>query len=168
MFETKQGAYGHCLRKPECPERRQDGSLCKKPHHKLLHMEEVNPPNRAPVTCVQDDSQVLLPTLSAKVKGKNGEASEANIFYNSGAQVSMIPSSYAESLHLENKPIRIVITKVGGAEEDMSTSIYKVPVCTNDGRIVQTIDAIGIPKISEDTPDVDIHYLSTVLGISSD
>jgi hypothetical protein len=171
-FSCLKRSKGHtatnCLRKRECPERRQDGSLCKKPHHKLLHMEEVNPHNRAPVTCVQDDSQVLLPTLSAKVKGKNGEATEANVFYDSGAQVSMIRSSYAESLNLESKPIRIVITKVGGAEEDMSTSIYKVPVCTNDGRMVQTIDAIGIPKISEDTPDANIHYLSTVLGISSD
>ena len=124
-------------------------------------MEESNSTNR--VSCVRDDSQVLLPTISAKVKGLNNED---NVFYDSGAQISMIRSEFAESLNLESQPIRIVITKVGGVEEDMNTSLYKVPVCKEDGSIVQTMEAVGIQRISEDTPAVDINYLSAILGIS--
>ena len=60
----------------------------------------------------------------------------------------MIRSEFAESLNLESQPIRIVITKVGGVEEDMNTSLYKVPVCKEDGSIVQTIEAVGIQRIS--------------------
>ncbi len=82
-----------------------NGSLCKRPHHKLLHTEEEPQGNRATVTCVQDDSKVLLPTLAAKIKGSNGETTEANVFYDSGAQISMIRNSLAESLKLDSKPI---------------------------------------------------------------
>ena len=39
------------------------------------------------VSGVQDDSQVLLPTISGRVKGSNSEVVEANIIYDSGAQI---------------------------------------------------------------------------------
>ena len=106
------------------------------------------------------------PPFQEKAKGSNNEAIEANVFYDSGVQISMIRSEFAESLNLESQPIRIVITKVGGVEEDMNTSLYKVQVCKEDGSIVQTIEADGIQRTSEDTPAVDINYLSAILGIS--
>ncbi len=64
----------------------------------------------------------------------------------------MIRNSLAESLKLDSKPIRIVVTKVGGEEEDMATRLYKVP-------------AVGIPKISENTSNVNIGQISKILGI---
>ena len=78
----------------------------------------------------------------------------------------MIRNSLAESLKLDSKPIRIVVTKVGGEEEDMATRLYKVLVCKEDGCIVQTIEAVGIPKISENTSNVNIGQISKILGIS--
>ena len=166
LKRSKGHTASNCQRKRECSEKKQNGSLCKRPHHKLLHTEEEPQGNRATVTCVQDDSKVLLPTLAAKIKGSNGETTEANVFYDSGAQISMIRNSLAESLKLDSKPIRIVVTKVGGEEEDMATRLYKVPVCKEDGRIVQTIEAVGIPKISENTSNVNIGQISKILGIS--
>ena len=59
----------------------------------------------------------------------------------------MIRSNFAESMNLESKPIKIVITTVGGTEEEMSTRVYKVPVCKHDGRVVQTFQAVAIPTI---------------------
>ena len=53
---------------------------------------------------------------------------EASIFYDSGAQVSMIRSSFAEKLELNGRPVRIVITKVRGVEEDLDTTLYIVPI----------------------------------------
>ena len=72
---------------------------------------------------MQDDSQVLLHTITAKLRGFDGEAIDANVLYGSGAQVSMIRSNFAKSLSLQNKPIHIVIAKIGRVEEDMCTSL---------------------------------------------
>ena len=38
------------------------------------------------------------------MQGKQGKLVEANAFYDSGAQVSMIRSVYADQLGLDNKP----------------------------------------------------------------
>ena len=59
----------------------------------------------------------------------------------------MILSSLVESLLLQSKPVKILITKVGGIEEELTTKIYKFPVCTSDGKAFQVIPAVGIPKI---------------------
>ena len=41
---------------------------------------------------------------------------EASICYDSGAQISMVRSSFAESLCLESKLVKILITKVGAVQ----------------------------------------------------
>jgi hypothetical protein len=38
----------------------------------------------------------------------------------------MIRSGLAESMGLPGKPIKIYLTKVGGTEEELDTTIYKV------------------------------------------
>ena len=91
---------------------------------------------------------------------------KASIFLDSGAQVSMIRSACAEQLGLEGKPVKIVITKVGGVEEEFDTKLFKVPVYKEGGRqLIQTIQAVGIPQISEDTPGVDNNHIARVFGI---
>ena len=45
-------------------------------------------------------------------------------FYDSGAQVSMIRNSVAESMGLTGKRIKIYLTKVGGLEEELDTMLY--------------------------------------------
>jgi hypothetical protein len=91
--------------------------------------------------------------------------SEANVFYDSGAQISIIRRSYAESLALEGKPINIVITKVGGVEEELTTKLYKVPVYNSDGKRVQIVQAVGIAQISEDSPNGNISEVSKIFDI---
>ena len=84
------------------------------------------------------------------MQGKQGELVETKVFYNSGAQVSMIRSAYADQLGLDNKPIKIVITKVGGVEEELDKKFYKVPLHAHSRLMIQTIQALGIPQISEE------------------
>ena len=104
-------------------EKKSDGNPCRRPHHKLLHLGQ--PSNLgAQVAFVQDQQQALLPILTGLVKGPNSEAAAANIFYENGAQVSMVRSSFAKSLFLEGKPIRILVTKVGCTEEELVTKLY--------------------------------------------
>lgn len=50
--------------------------------------------------------------VTGLINGKDSVSVEANVFFDSGAQISMICNAFAESLALESKPINIVITKV--------------------------------------------------------
>ena len=98
---------------------------------------------------IQDSSKAILPVISGFMKGKQGDLTETNVFYNSGAQVSLIRSARPKQLGLEHKPVKIVITKVGGVEEELDTKVYKVPLYADSRKLIQTV---GISKISEDPP----------------
>lgn len=105
----------NCSRRKPCGKSRSDGSTCKRSHHELLHETESADAPR--VAFLQDSSKTILPVISSLTKGKEGELVESNVFYDSGAQISLIRSAFADQLGLESKPIKIVITKVGGVEE---------------------------------------------------
>ena len=117
------------------------------------------------VSFIEDSGKAILPIVSGLIKGSDTETVEASVFYDSGTQISIIRTALAERLCLESKPIRIVITKVGGAEEDLDTKLYKVPVCDDNGTLVQTIRAVGVPQISDETANPNVNYISSVLGI---
>ena len=125
-----------------------------KPHHELLHEEES--PTPLQVAFVQDSSKTILPVISGFMKGKEGYLMEINVFYDSGAQISLIQSACAEQLGLDHKPVEIVITKVGGVEEELDTKMYKVPLYDDSGKLIQTIQAVGISQISEDSVGVNV------------
>ena len=125
-----------------------------KPHHELLHEEES--PTPLQVAFVQDSSKTILPVISGFMKGKEGDLMEINVFYDSGAQISLIQSACAEQLGLDHKPAEIVITKVGGVEEELDTKMYKVPLYDDSGKLIQTIQAVGISQISEDSVGVNV------------
>ena len=140
----------NCPRRKTCCEKNSDGTACKKSHHKLLHLYSGEASGSAQVSALQDKSLVLLPVVTGAIKAHpNADVlTEATIFFDSGAQISMIRSSLAESLSLQSKPVKILITKVGGIEEELTTKIYKFPVCTSDGKAVQVIQAVGIHQIN--------------------
>ena len=75
---------------------------------------------------------------------------EASIFYDSGATCINDKEQFAESLCLGSKPVKILITKVGGVREEVARKVYKIPVCTVDGKLVYSIEAVGILQISNE------------------
>ncbi len=170
-FSCLKRGKGHtvanCSRKKECGEKHQSGSVCNKPHHKLLHIDPTVPPNPAHIGFTQDGGGTLLPVLVGQVKGQNGTKA-ASVFYDSGAQLSMVRESFAEELELQARPTKIVITKVGGSEEELDTNMYKVPVYTHEGKRVQVIQAIGISHISDDVTNVNLRRISDTFGIPID
>ena len=156
----------NCTRRKECGQANGNGDNCKKCHHKLLHCNNIEERTGNRVHSTRDNSSTtILPIITGLVKGKDGVMSEANVFYDSGAQISMIRRSYAESLALEGKPITIVITKVGGVEEELTTKLYNVPVYNSDGKRVQIVQAVGIAQISEDSPNGTISEISKIFDI---
>jgi len=78
----------------------------------------------------------------------------------------MVRSSFAESLSLESKPVKILITKVGRVKEELSTKLYKVPICAVDGKTVQAIQAVGMPQISNEVDEVDGNFLASIFGLA--
>ena len=135
-----------------------DGSVCKKPHHKLWH-DNTSSYQRNVVGFIQDNSEAILPVISANVYSADDKCGRASVFYGSG-QVSMIRDAFAEEMGLESKPITILIAEVGETEEEINTKLYKVPIFATNGRATQTIEAIGIPQVSHDTTTINIDQVS--------
>ena len=45
---------------------------------------------------------------------------------------------------------------MGGVEEELDTKMYKVPLYDDSGKLIQTIQAVGISQISEDSVGVNV------------
>ena len=80
----------------------------------------------------------------------------------------MVRKDLAKEMGLEGRQSKIVITKVGGTEEELDTKIYNVPVSTHDGKRVQVVQAVGIPHISDDMAHVNLNRISDTFGIPID
>ena len=120
LKKGKGHTVANCSRKKECEEKQQSDVICKKPHHKLLHIDAAPP---AHVNFTQDCGGTLLLMLLGQVKEHRTKA--ANVFYDSGAQISMIRTDLAEELKLEGKPSKIVITKVRVRKKSWAPSFTK-------------------------------------------
>ena len=118
-------------------------------HHKLLHSESGN---ALSVTGVQ--GVALLLTSVAVLKGEGHMETEINVLSDSGAQVSMIRNCVAEAMGLTGRKLQIYLTKVRGVEEEYNTWLYKVTLCTHNKTPVQTLQAIGIPHISNEVSEI--------------
>ena len=63
--------------------------------------------------------------------------------------------------------MKILITKVGGIKEELATKVYKIPVCTVDGKLVHSIQAVGIPQISNEVEEVDTTVLASIFDLAA-
>ena len=88
-----------------------------------------------------------------------------NILLDSGAQISLIRLATAKNLRLEREKVSIIITKVGGQEEEMTTKAYKVQVTSLENRKTFSIKVISIPCISEDIGEVKTKGIAEVLDL---
>ena len=88
----KSYASYNCSRRKACGKSRRDGTICKRPHHELLH--ETESVDALHVAFLQDSSKTILPVISSLTKGREGELVESNVFYDSGAQISLIWNAF--------------------------------------------------------------------------
>ena len=81
-FSCLRRGKGHtsfnCVRRKACGTKRRDGTVCKRPHHELLH--EGDNSEALHVTFVQDNSKAILPVISSFMKGREGEVNQTNVF----------------------------------------------------------------------------------------
>ena len=95
----------------------------------------------------------------------DGRQQPANVLLDSGAQISLITTSLAESLQLRGKNVSTTITKVGGQEEEFCTKMYAVSVRPVNKKQSYTIRAVGIPSISDDISEVNLSHSIPVQAI---
>lgn len=77
----------------------------------------------------------------------------------------MIRNSVAQSMGLTGKSIKIYLTKVGGTEEELDTIMYKLTLCTKNKVPVQSIQAVGIPQISDEVTDVNVDIIASKFNV---
>ena len=149
----------NCRKRRECGDSSQ-GVACKMFHHKLLHSESGNA-----LSVTEDQGVALLPTSVAVLKGEGQLETEVNVLFDSGAQVSMIRNSVAEAMGLTGRKLQIYLTKIGGIEEEHDTWLYKVTLCRQNKTPVQTIQAIGIPHISNEVTKIKVDDIAVKFNI---
>ena len=62
----------------------------------------------------------------------------------------------------------MTITKVGGDEEFMQTTVYRVPLESLDDGRRYSIKAIGMPSISEEVTAVQMSQITKLLGLKNE
>jgi hypothetical protein len=84
------------------------------------------------------------------IDGENNLYKRGNVLLDSGAQLSLIRQETPETLGLEGDNISIMLTKVGGEDEEIRKKAYKVQVSPPDNNKRFFVKAVGIPTISDD------------------
>ena len=62
----------------------------------------------------------------------------------------------------------MIITKVGGQEEELRTKVYRVPISAIDNPRKHSVKAIGIPHISEEIVSVNTAGITEHLGLTNE
>ena len=145
----------------------ENGKQCEQFHHPLLH-QETETKVRASISSMSENSEALLPVISASIHGRDGLYKHGNVLPDSGAQISLIRQETAEALGLDGKKVSISITKVGGEEEEMTTKVFKVQVTPLDSKKAFLVKAIGIPCISDDVVDIKTRDIAESLGLKTE
>ena len=163
----KRAGRGHraanCSRRRLCTEL-VNSSPCNKHHHPLLHEANSNLIGMLASAIKTEDA--LLPVVTAFVVGKNGKREEANILMNSGAQISLVRNDVAQRLKLDGKDVTITMTTVGGKEEELKTKMYEVPIRSKENNSLFSVNAIGIPCISDEVMEVEVEAIESYLGLA--
>ena len=155
----------NCTRRKQCTEI-ENGMQCRQYHHPLLHKK--NTYVRASIGSIAENSETLLPVISASIGGGDGLNKYGNVLLDSGAQISLIRLETAESLGLEGKKVSITITKIGGEEEEMITKVFKVQLTSLDSKKTFSIKAIGIAHISDGVTEINTRSIAHSLGLKKE
>ena len=154
-----------CSRRRQCTEK-SNGIQCTYYHHPLLHAAFQSAV--ATIASATSNKRTLLPIVQVDLLGSGSREKIGNALLDSGAQISLIRTPIAEELRLKGKEPVITITKVGGQEEELSTKTYQVRIRSLENHTPYTIQAIGIPWISDEISKVRVDDIARKLGLNKE
>ena len=70
-----------------------------------------------------------------------------NVLWDGSATISLIKFSKAIDMSLVGEPIKILVIKVGGQKQEMSSYLSELPIADEKGKIVN-FQVYGIDRIS--------------------
>ena len=110
------------------------------------------------LSSVLKTKEELLPVVAAFVVGRNGKREEANILMDSGAQISLVRDDVARRLKLEGKDVAVTM-------EELKTKMYEVPIRSKENNSLFSVNAIGIPCISNEIKEVEVEAIERHIGL---
>ena len=141
-----------------------NNSPCHKNHHPLLHEASGN--RIGMLASAMKTKDAILPVVTGFVVGKNWKREEANILMDSGAQISLVRNDVAQRLRLDGKDVTITMTTVRGKEEELKTKMYEVLIRSKENNSLFSVDAVGIPCISDEVTEVEVEAIESYLGLA--
>ena len=93
-------------------------------------------------------------TMLVEILRSDRTNKQGNVLLDSGAQISLKHLWVAEELHLKGTDVTIMIAKVGGKEEEMTTKIFRFHVRSLENKASYSVTAMGIPYITSDISDI--------------
>ena len=58
------------------------------------------------------------------------------------------------------------MTTVGGKEEELKTKMYEVLITSKENNSLFSVDAVGIPCISDEVSEVEVEAIESYLGLA--
>ena len=127
---------------------------CKMFHHRTLHEADVIDNSNAHTSqnstsgSNQTVAQVGLCLIQLmEIQSSLEDRRTVNVFWDSGAAISLITFEAAKRLGLRGKEKRVTVIKVGGIKDDLASFIYDLTLVDKDGKQV-VFKVYGIDKIT--------------------
>ena len=81
----------------------------------------------------------------------------------------LIKLSLADELGFKGKKGTITIAKVGGEEEELITTLFRVRIRSLVSRnVTHTVTAVGIPCISSDITEINLSHVAGIFGLGEE
>ena len=131
----------------------------------LSSMQHFNRPWRL-LLLPTSNQRALLPIVQVDLLFSGSRQKIGNALLDSGAQISLIRTPIAEELRLKGKETVITITKVEGQEEELRTKTYQVRIRSLENHTRYTIQATGIPWITDEISKVRVDDIARKLDLN--
>ena len=120
------------------------------------------------ISSVANNGKTMLPTVLVEVLGSDRASKQGNALLDSGPQISLICVSVAEELRLKGKDVSLMIAKIIGEEEEMTTKIFHFHVMSLENKASYSVTVMEIPYVSSDISDIKVNEVAKSLGLGEE
>ena len=139
---------------------------CTKWHHQTLHKDEKI---EASLQGISGSATVCNNNIAnsclLQIQRIPTKRSWVNVLWDSGASLCFITNYKAKAERLKGMKVELSIIKVGGDNEKITSTRYKLSLTDKQGQEVQ-FDVYGIDKITSDIQSVNVNGIIQLYNIS--
>lgn len=147
----------NCKADVHCDRRDDEGNVCGKRHHPLLHGSFVGNISVSSGNCTSNRAMLAISTVYSA-------GQPITVLWDCGSDITMVTHSMARKLGARGAEVMMSIVKVGNVTESCLSKEYSVCIQDHSGKSYD-LKAVGMDAISANAPVVDV---SNVPHIFSD